>query len=476
MQRENVLISEEEIERQKEFCEKVRDMYKQKGVKPKALIETYGCQQNENDSERIKGMLDKMGFTFTENREEADFILFNTCAVREGAEMRVLGNIGALKHIKAKRDNLIIGICGCMMQQEHMVKKLKSKYKHVSVIFGTHSLYKFPEIMYGAVAKNERVISHIVSDGKIAEEIPVYRESSISAWVSVMYGCNNFCSYCIVPYVRGRERSREPEKIMEEIKSLAASGVKEITLLGQNVNSYGKDLDRDIDFADLLLLADKIEGIRRIRFMTSHPKDMTDKLIKTLPKVTKLCKQIHLPFQAGSDRILEKMNRKYTKDDYINLVKKVREVMPDAVFTTDIIVGFPGETKEDFNETIDVLKQVRFDSVFSFIYSKREGTPAAKMEDQVPEDIKHLHFDELLEVQNKISREINDTYYGKTVEIMVEGTSKTNEEMMCGRTSGGKIVNFPKNDALSPGDFIDVKINKISTWSLCAEYENQKGR
>ena len=469
MKREEVLVSKDEMLLQEKYAEKVRELYEQKGKTPKALIETYGCQQNENDSERLRGMLDTMGFTFTEDREEADLIMFNTCAVREGAEMRVLGNIGALKHMKNRRPELIIGICGCMMQQEHMVKRLKSKYKHVSLIFGTHALYTFPEILYKAVSRNERVISLIESEGRIAEDIPVFRENAASAWVSIMYGCNNFCSYCIVPYVRGRERSRDPEKILAEVKELAENGVKEITLLGQNVNSYGKDLPDLIDFADLLLMVDKVEGIKRIRFMTSHPKDMTDKLIETLPKVSKLCKQMHLPFQAGSNRILDVMNRKYTKEAYLTLVKKVRKVMPDAVFTTDIIVGFPGETYEDFKETLDVIEKVRFDSVFSFIYSKREGTPAASMENQVPEDVKHKHFDELLEVQNRISREINETYANKVKEIMVEGLSKTDDTMMCGRTSGGKIVNFPREDSLQNGDFIDVKITKISTWSLIGE-------
>lgn len=469
MKREEIILSQEEVNIQKEYTEKLREYYSSKGKKPKALIETFGCQQNENDSERIKGMLAEMGYTFTDDREDADFILFNTCAVREGAEQRVLGNLGALKLIKAKKPDLIVGICGCMMQQEHMSKRIKSKFKHVSVVFGTHSLYSFPEIMYNAVVREERVISHIKSEGRLCEDIPVYREKTASAWVSVMYGCNNFCSYCIVPYVRGRERSRDPENILAEIKELAQSGVKEITLLGQNVNSYGKDLDQDIDFADLLLMADKIDGIKRIRFITSHPKDMTDKLIETLPKVTKLCKQIHLPFQAGSNRILKVMNRKYTKERYLELVEKIRQKMPDAVFTTDIIVGFPGETYEDFEETIDVLKKVRFDSVFSFIYSKRTGTPAAEMEDQVPDDIKHKHFDILLDVQNKISREINETYQDKIEEIMVEGLSKNNDAFMCGRTSGGKIVNFPKDDSLTEGDFINVKITKISTWSLMGE-------
>ncbi len=469
MKREEIILSQDEVNIQKEYTKRLREYYELRGKTPKALIETFGCQQNENDSERIKGMLKEMGYTFTDKREDADFILFNTCAVREGAEQRVLGNLGALKLIKAKKPELIVGICGCMMQQEHMSKRIKSKFKHVSVVFGTHSLYSFPEIMYNAVVKEERVISHIESDGRLCEDVPVYREKTASAWVSVMYGCNNFCSYCIVPYVRGRERSRDAEAILSEIKELAESGVKEITLLGQNVNSYGKDLDSDIDFADLLLMVDKIDGIKRIRFITSHPKDMTDKLIETLPKVTKLCKQMHLPFQAGSNRILKVMNRRYTKESYLELVEKIRQKMPDAVFTTDIIVGFPGETEEDFFETIDVLKKVRFDSVFSFIYSKRKGTPAAEMEDQVPDDIKHKHFDILLDVQNKISREINETYQDKVEEIMVEGLSKNNDAFMCGRTSGGKIVNFPKDDNLSEGDFINVKITKISTWSLMGE-------
>ena len=350
-----------------------------------------------------------------------------------------------------------------------MSKRIKSKFKHVSVVFGTHSLYSFPEIMYKAVCENERVISRIESEGRLCEDIPVKRKPGPSAWVSIMYGCNNFCSYCIVPYVRGRERSRDPEAVIAEIESLAKEGVKEITLLGQNVNSYGKDLERDIDFADLLLMADKVEGIQRIRFVTSHPKDMTDKLIATLPKVTKLCRQIHLPFQAGSNRILKEMNRGYTKERYLELAEKIRAVMPDASFTTDIIVGFPGETYEDFLETVDVIEKVRFDSVFSFIYSKRGGTPAAKMENQVPEEIKHKHFDILLDVQNRISREINETYSDRIEEIMVEGISKNNPDAMCGRTDSGKIVNFPKDDTLSVGDFIKVKITKISTWSLAGE-------
>ncbi len=454
------------MEKQREYTKLIREHYSISGKTPKAMVETYGCQQNENDSERICGMLFDMGFDFTDKEDEADFILYNTCAVREGAEMRVLGNIGALKRIKEKRPELIVGICGCMMQQESMSKRIKNKFKHVTVVFGTHSLYNFPEIMYRAICDNERVIHRVESEGRLCEDVPVYRKKTASAWVSVMYGCNNFCSYCIVPYVRGRERSRNPEDIIAEIKALAGEGVKEITLLGQNVNSYGKDLERSIDFADLLLMADKVDGIKRIRFVTSHPKDMTDKLIETLPKISKLCKQIHLPFQAGSNKILKIMNRGYTKERYLELTEKIRNVMPDASFTTDIIVGFPGETEEDFYETIDVVKKVRFDSVFSFIYSKRDGTPAAKMENQVPDELKHKHFDILLDVQNRISREINETYKDREEEIMVEGLSKNNSDMMSGRTSSGKIVNFPKDNNLKNGDFINVKITKVNTWSL----------
>ena len=353
----DVLLPKEELEKQKNICEEVKGYWLSKNKKPLAQVITYGCQQNENDSERIRGMLDKMGYDFTDDKDEADLILFNTCAVREGAEMRVLGNIGALKHLKAKKPELLIGICGCMMQQEHMVKQIKSKYKHVSIVFGTHTLYRFPEILSGALMKEKRMITVENSDGIIAEDIPIYREGDVKAWVSVMYGCNNFCTYCIVPYVRGRERSRRPEKVLEEVRSLAKAGVKEITLLGQNVNSYGNDADFDMDFADLLREVNKVDGIKRIRFMTSHPKDMTDRLIDAMAECDKVMPQLHLPFQAGSSRILEKMNRRYTKEQYLALVEKVRAKLGNISMTSDIIVGFPGETEEDFNETLDVLEK-----------------------------------------------------------------------------------------------------------------------
>lgn len=467
--RDEVLVSKEDMEIQKGFTEKVKFFYENAGKKPLAAINTYGCQQNENDSERLSGMLEEMGFGFTQDTEEADLILFNTCAVREGAEMRVYGNLGALKHLKSRKPDVIIGVCGCMMQQESVSEQIKRKYRHVGLVFGTHSLYRFPELLYNCL-KGARTIDLVNSDGKIAEDIPVRYSGGPSAWVSVMYGCNNFCSYCIVPYVRGRERSRDPERVLEEIRNLSKKGVREITLLGQNVNSYGKDLERNIDFAELLKMAEEVEGIKRIRFMTSHPKDMSDRLIEQIAESKKICTQIHLPFQAGSNRILKAMNRKYTKEDYLNLIDKIKAKIPDASFTSDVIVGFPNESREDFKETIDVLKKVRFDSIFSFIYSKRPGTPAAQMEDSISDAEKHENFDELLSVQNEISKELADEYFGKIVEIMAEGKSKTDASMMTGRTSGGKIVNFPEKDGIKPGDFIKVKITKCSTWSLMGEF------
>lgn len=462
-------VTAEEMNQQLAYSEQVSHIVGAMGKVPKALVITYGCQQNENDSERIRGMLKQMGYDFTEEKEEADLILYNTCAVREGAEQRVLGNVGALVHEKRRRPNLLIGICGCMMQQEHMAKTIKQKYRHVSFVFGTHTLHKFPQILWRALNEEKTVISVEDSEGVIAEDVPVYREGSPKAWVSIMYGCNNFCTYCIVPYVRGRERSRQPENVMAEIRELVSKGVTEITLLGQNVNAYGKDLPEDIDFADLLAQINKVEGLKRIRFMTSHPKDMSQKLIDTMAACDKVMPQLHLPFQAGSDRILKEMNRRYTQAQYLDLVARVKKAMPDISMTTDIIVGFPNETKDDFEETIKVLEAVRFDSVFSFIYSKRQGTPAAIMEDAISDEEKHANFDRLLEVQNRISKEINDTCFGKTFELLVEGDSKTDENMLTGRTPEGKIVNFPKEDRIHVGDYVQVTVTKTNTWSLLGE-------
>ena len=460
------ILNPEEIKKQQLFSGQVKALVTAGGKSPKALVITYGCQQNENDSERIRGMLREMGYGFTEEKEEADLILYNTCAVREGAEQRVFGNIGALVHEKRRRPELLIGLCGCMAQQEHMEKTIKQKYKHVSMVFGTHSLYKLPQILFEAIREEKTVFSVEQSEGFIAEDIPIYRKGDPKAWVSVMYGCNNFCTYCIVPYVRGRERSRQPEKVMEEIRQLVESGVTEITLLGQNVNAYGKDLEKPMDFADLLKMVNAVPGLRRIRFMTSHPKDMSQKLIDTMAECDKVVPQLHLPFQAGSDRILSAMNRRYTREQYLDLVRRVREKNPDIALTTDIIVGFPNETKEDFEETIRVLETVRFDSVFSFIYSKRVGTPAAVMEDSISDEEKHENFDRLLEVQNRISREINDACLGREYELLVEGESKTDKGMLTGRTPGGKIV--------KTGDYVTVTITKTNTWSLFGELKRDK--
>ena len=464
--RENVNVTNEEIENQKRIIRLAADI--NAGSEKFAFVETYGCAQNVNDSERLLGMLEEMGYKKTDDKNKADVIIYNTCAVRENAELKVFGNIGALKALKRAKPSLIIGVCGCMMQQEHIVEQIKKRYKHVDIVFGTHSLYRFPEIFYNAENFHERVIEFVNEDGKIAENLPMHRDNSPLAGVSVMYGCNNFCTYCIVPYVRGRERSRMKEDIIKEVKNLAENGVKEIMLLGQNVNSYGKDIDGYIDFPDLLNEVSKVDGIERIRFMTSHPKDLSDKLIDVIAQNKKVCKQLHLPIQCGSDKILKAMNRKYTSAQYLEKIRKVKGKIPNVTLTTDIIVGFPGEDNDDFEHTMEVLKTVRYDSVFSFIYSKRHGTPAEKMEDVLTKEEKKKNFDRMLELQNIISAEINKEYDGKEFEILVEGESKTNPDFMTGRTDGGKIVNF-KGEKSLVGKIVRVKITNAHTWSLSGE-------
>ena len=439
------------------------------GTRKKAFVETYGCQQNVSDSEIIMGMLQEMGYEKAVSKDDADVIIFNTCAVREGAELKVFGNLGALKHRKAKNPDLIIGVCGCMMQQKANADEIRKKYKHVDMVFGTHSLYYFPSLFMD-VLNEKRVIDVKDTEGAIAEGYPVKRSDPPLAWVSVMYGCNNFCSYCIVPYVRGRERSRTKEAVINEVETLAKEGYKEITLLGQNVNSYGNDLYDDYSFADLLSDVCKTEGIERVRFMTSHPKDISDKLIETMAKEEKVCKQLHLPVQAGNSRVLESMNRKYTKEEYLEKIEKVKMAMPDITLTTDIIVGFPGETKEEFEDTLDVLRKVRYDTIFSFIYSKRPGTPASTWDDVLTEDEKKECFNRLLEVQDKISLEKNQALLGKTFKVLTEGESKTDSSTLTGRTEGGKIVNF-KGDASCIGEFVNVKITDVRTWSLIGEIQ-----
>ncbi len=467
-----VLVSEEELALQKKFTMKLLEENNNfavtNGRKRKALTETYGCQQNENDTERIRGMLKEAGFEFTEDQNEADVIIYNTCAVRENAEQKVFGRLGILKHMKEERRDVVIGVCGCMVQQPHITEKIRKIHPQVNLIFGTHELYRMPELLHSAMHRKKVVVSIKDSDGRIAEDVPMLRDYTQKAWVSVMYGCNNFCSYCIVPYVRGRERSREPEAILKEVRELVANGTTEISLLGQNVNSYGKDLERDIDFADLLRMVNEIEGVKRIRFMTSHPKDFSDRLLEAMCECDKVCKQLHLPFQAGSDRVLKEMNRHYTKEEYIAKIEKAKAAIPGLSLSTDIIVGFPTETNEDFKETLDVLRRVEFDNIFSFIYSRREGTPAAKLDFVLSEEEIHKNFDELLSVQNEISKRKNDAYVGRIEEVLVDGASKTDENVLSGRCDSSKIVNF-KGDPSLVGKYVKVKITESHTWSLNGE-------
>lgn len=460
-------ISSCEIEKQRDFIEKIKQINISREKKPLAFVETYGCAQNESDSEKLKGMLFDMGYEFCEKTEDADFIIYNTCAVRENAELRVFGNIGALKHLKSKKPWVIIGVCGCMMQQEHIKETVKKRYPHVDIVFGTHALYRFPEILSKSM-EGARIFETENEEGSIFEDITYKREAPPLAKIPIMYGCNNFCTYCIVPYVRGRERSRDYRDILKEVKEVAKEGYKEIMLLGQNVNSYGNDLEEGLSFAELIKECAKVEGIERIRFMTSHPKDISDELIDVLATEDKVCKQLHLPVQSGSDRVLKLMNRKYTREKYLKIIKKVKDRIPDIVLTTDIIVGFPGETGEDFEETMSILKEVEYDLIFSFIYSKRKGTPAAQMPDVLTDEEKHKNFDRMLNLQNEISKKKNDMYFGKVEKVLVEGISKTNEEALSGRTDGGKIVNFKGDEALV-GKIVNVKITETKTWSLCGE-------
>ncbi|MDP4182515.1 MAG: tRNA (N6-isopentenyl adenosine(37)-C2)-methylthiotransferase MiaB [Bacillota bacterium] len=438
------------------------------GRKKKVFLQSFGCQMNENDSERLLGMLSEMGYIEANKAEDSDVVIFNTCCVRENAEEKVYGHLGALKKQKTDNPDKIIAVCGCMMQQGEVVDHIRKKYRHVDIVFGTHNLHKFPELLYRTINTKSTVIDVMESAGSIAEGMPIERKDAIKAWVTVMYGCNNFCSYCIVPYVRGRERSRNIDDIVNEITVLGQQNYKEITLLGQNVNSYGKDLGNEISFAKLIREINHIEGIERIRFMTSHPKDLSEELILAMRDCDKVCEHLHLPIQAGSTRILNDMNRKYSKENYIELVSKIREEIPDIALTTDIIVGYPGETEEDFEHTLDVLKKVRFDFAYTFLYSKRTGTPAAKSSEQVSDEVKKQRFEKLLEVQNKISKEINDKLLGKVEEVLVEGLSKNSIWNYTGRTRANKIVNFKGSKELV-GRLINVKITGTQTWSLEGE-------
>ena len=471
-ERKTVVVDQADIDKQKEVLLRIRENneieYNKSGKRKYMHVITFGCQQNNADSEKLKGMMSQMGYENTDDKAKADLIIVNTCCVRENAETKLVGNVGALKHLKRQNPNLILCVCGCMMEQEHAVELIKKKYRHVDLIFGTHNLYRFPELLERSMNEKHTLIEILKTDGIIVEDIPVMREDQHKAWVTIMYGCNNFCSYCIVPHVRGRERSRNPEDIVNEIKGLAKDGCKEVTLLGQNVNSYGLDLDFNVDFADLIEKVNAIDGIERIRFMTSHPKDISDKLIDTMSKCSKVCEQLHLPFQAGSNKILKAMNRKYTKEEYLEKIRRMKEKMPGIALSTDVIVGFPGETDEDFLETLEVIDLVEFDQAFMFIYSKRRGTPAAEMENQVDEDNKHRNFEKLVKLQNEKSKKNNDEYMGKTVEVLVEGRSKTNMEKMTGRTRSGKVVNFT-GEANLEGRLVHVRITEVFSWFLNGE-------
>ena len=431
----------------------------------KCLTHTFGCQMNERDSEILFGFLSQMGYEKTDVEADADFILFNTCCIREKAESKVLSQLGELKKLKQKNPDLIIGVCGCMMQQNGMADMVRSSAPHVDIIFGTHNLHHFPEYLYRVYQGEGRQVVVFEKEEGIQEGLPSYREYPFKALVNIVYGCNNFCTYCIVPYVRGRERSRKQADIVQEVKNLVADGVVEITLLGQNVNSYGNDLNDGTTFAGLLRELDQIPGLRRIRYMTSHPKDLTEDLVKTIAESTNVVDHFHLPVQSGSTRVLGLMNRKYTREDYLNLVDLIRKYMPDAAITTDIIVGFPGETEEDFLDTVDLVRRVKFDNAFSFVYSKRPGTPAARMEDPVTLEEKKQRLQRLNDALSDISRDINDKLQDRVVEVLVEGPSKTNEAMLTGRTTTNKTVIFAGEPSLI-GQIVLVHITEAQTWVL----------
>ena len=460
-----VTVSQEQLQSQFTYIDAVAALIR--GKQLRAYTHTFGCQQNEADTERIRGMLHEMGYTMTDKPEDADFILFNTCAVREHAEDRAFGNIGALSHLKKQRPDVVIALCGCMAQQEKNVEKIKKSYPQVSLLFGTHALWRFPSLLYRALTEKKRVFD-IGGEDDIAEGLPVLRAQGPKAWLSIMYGCNNFCTYCIVPYVRGRERSRRPEEIEKELRELVAAGYKEITLLGQNVNSYGKDLGLDIDFADLLRRLNAVPGDFWLRFMTSHPKDASPRLFDAMAECDKVAKQLHLPFQSGSDEILRRMNRRYTAEEYRALIADARAKMPDITLSSDIIVGFPGETEEDFQQTLRLVEDVRFDLLFTFLYSPRTGTPAASYEDNATSQEKQDRFERLLKAQDEIVAERQAAYQGKTLRLLVDGTAKGPEYPFTARTEGNLLV-CVRGENIEIGQFIQAKIDKTSLRCLFAQ-------
>ncbi len=456
------VISAEELEQQQSFTVHIRQWFEQRDRAPLACVRTFGCQQNVADSEQIKGMLSAMGFGFTEVPDEADLILFNTCAVREHAVDRVFGNVGALKHIKRRRPDVLIAVCGCMVQQPYVAEKLKESYPFVSLVFGTHVIYRFPELLWNALHQRKQLSVTPVEDGVIAEGIPVRRDGSFKAWLPIMYGCNNFCTYCIVPYVRGRERSRSPEVILKEARELVAAGYKEITLLGQNVNSYGKGAEHGVGFADLLRLINDIPGDFTIRFMTSHPKDATPVLFDTIAACPKVSHHFHLPFQSGNNRILKEMNRHYDRDQYLGLVRYARSVLPDISFTSDVIVGFPGETREEFEDTLSLVKEVGFTSLFTFIYSPRPGTPAAKMPDPVPMSEKTARLQELTALQEKISGERLALLVGKEHRALIESVADGYMEARLPENSVVRVTGDPS----WVGHYATVRVDEAKSFVM----------
>ena len=459
------VISQAQLQEQFAFCDKIAAYWQQQNITPTAYVETYGCQQNEADSEKLRGYLTMSGYAITSQAEGADVVIMNTCAIREHAEQRVFGNLGALTHTKRRHPRQKIFLCGCMAGEETVSQRIKHSYPHVDGVFSTHHLWQFPQILLNILSGSKRQFFVEDEPGSIAEGIPQVRDSSLKAWVSIMYGCNNFCTYCIVPYVRGRERSRQPEDILAECRRVIEAGAKEITLLGQNVNSYGKDLENSMDFADLLKAICHLPGDFLIRFMTSHPRDASKKLFDTMAAEPKIAKQLHLPFQSGSSRVLKAMNRHYDRETYLEKVRYAKQVMPELVLTSDVIVGFPGETEEEFKETLSLIDQVHYDSLFTFIFSPRTGTPAAKMEDPTPKEEKNRRFDELCALQNEISIQIHQNYIGKRLRCLIDGTDK---DLLTARTEGGRLVRLAGDPSLV-GTFQYITITGATTWSLTGE-------
>ena len=468
MERKNVMVPQEELEEQRDYCARVRAFSQQRLTPPLAMVDTYGCQQNEADSERIRGLLEEMGYGFTDDEREADVIVINTCAVREHAEQRVFGNLGILTHTKKETPEQVICLCGCMAQEERVSQRVKESYRHVDLVFGPHALWKFPELLWQVYETRKRVFAVDNEDGTIAEGIPVVREKGVKAWVSIMYGCNNFCSYCIVPYVRGRERSRDPQCVLQEVRELVEAGYKDITLLGQNVNSYGNDLGLDYHFPDLLEDIDKIPGEYLIRFMSSHPKDATNRLFDVMAKCPHVAKQLHLPFQSGNNRVLKEMNRRYTREQYLAEINYAKKVMPGLVLTSDVIIGFPGETEAEAMDTVSLVEEVGFDALFTFIYSPRPGTKAAAMPNPATRAEKQKWFDKLLEVQNANSAKLHAAYVGKTVRVLVDGESDDENFPLSSRTEGNRLVRLKGGKDLI-GKFMDVKVTDSNTWALYGE-------